>query len=688
MAMVAAETQPRNPTGKVADNVPEDIPRDRWKRPRIYKLSKAGTPTKTLEPYTRASTLGGYLEDQSNLGVWKQQMVAFGMARRRALVLAAAAVPTSDLPEDKAALRDIARQALDAAESSAKATIGTALHALSERVDRGLEIPDIGEDQRALDAYKAAMVSFTWHEIEMFVVCDEVRCAGTFDRLVSCQVELTAPDGTVIPVGSRMIMDLKTSSSADYFGIKFAVQLAVYAHGLPYGHKSGRGTWPDELAPRTDWALILHVPSGGAMAEWHWVDLTLGWELAKLARSVGDWRSRKDIVTPAGPIGDQDNLMAELAASHPADPETGRRLAAVPDDPTGDEIADGALVEGSAFVDPDEDDGDAAERIAREANERAEVEAYEHAERTAGPDPDEDLSQVEPPEPDPARTPSAMDQVEIELRRAASLEDLKAVRSAHKAVWTERHAQVARDMVAHFERAAAPSKVAAAGTADAPVTEPAGPALGTPKDPITVALRAATTVLELKAVHRDNKAAWTDVHTALAAALRNRLERQAREDAARAEASTEAAPSAVAPSAVAPSADDPIAEALRSCTDVAGLKVVRKSYRADGWTDAHAELARELATSLEAAAAEQVAARTAAMTTPVANPEPRLPNGGATPSATPHPQSVRIGVMAELKACTTVPELKAVYARNRAEWDDECQRMAVVMRRQLEGASS
>lgn len=306
-----ASASPRNPTQRASGDVPEEIPRDRWGRPKIQAPDGS-----YVEPYTRASTLGGALEDQTNLGEWRKRVVAYGMARRRDLILAAAAVETWDAPEDKKRLADIAEQATQHAQANAAATIGTALHALTDRLDRGLEIPDVGEDRYALQAYQATMAHFTVHAIEQFIVCDQLKTAGTTDRVLSPRGIMFAPDGTKITPDDRLIDDTKTSGTADYFGIKFAVQLAVYANGVPYQHGRGRYDWPDDVAPRTDWGLIMHVPSGGSSAQLYWVNLRLGWELAELAVQVREWRKHKGLVVSASlPV----DLMG-LIESQPAGP--------------------------------------------------------------------------------------------------------------------------------------------------------------------------------------------------------------------------------------------------------------------------------------------------------------------------------------------------------------------------------
>lgn len=295
MSLTNAIQTPANPTGRRRDDEPaEGIPRDRWGRPKIAPPGGGN-----LRPYTRASTLGGVLEDQYNLGEWKKRVAVYGVVRRRDLILAAAAVPTWDGLEDKRRLADIAEQAMQHAEANAAATIGTALHALTERLDQGLEIPDVGEDRFALEAYAGLMANFTVHGMEQFVVCDDVEAAGTYDRLISPRRVMTAPDGARITPDDRLIDDLKTSSTADYFGIKFAVQTAIYGNGVPYSHSRGREQWPDGIAPRTDWGVIMHVPSGGSSATPYWVDLRRGWELAHLAVQVKAWRARKDLVVAA-----------------------------------------------------------------------------------------------------------------------------------------------------------------------------------------------------------------------------------------------------------------------------------------------------------------------------------------------------------------------------------------------------
>lgn len=294
MQRVRTPSTPNNPTRHApTSGMPPEIPRDRWGRP----LIKARGSRRDGVPYTRASTLGGTLEDQYGLSQWRQRMVVWGMGRRADLVLAAQAASS----EDKSVLGEIVDKAMEAAETSAAATIGTALHAITELVDRGEPLPDVGPvHEPMLVAYRELIAHFRVHGIEQFVACDEIQTAGTFDRILSPVGELMAPDGSVFTEDDRLVGDLKTSGTADYFGIKFAVQLASYAHGEPYVHPGKRPGWPDGIEPSRAWGLIIHAPSGGATADLYWVDLVEGWEAAHLAVTVRDWRKRKDLVLPAG----------------------------------------------------------------------------------------------------------------------------------------------------------------------------------------------------------------------------------------------------------------------------------------------------------------------------------------------------------------------------------------------------
>lgn len=275
----------------------QDIPRDRWGRPLIKPVGGG-----RAVGYTRASSLGSALEDNYGLVKWKQRMTALGVASRRDLILA-----TNAHRDDKDELNRIVEQAMDAAQSSARASIGTSMHAYAEMVDRGQDpgyIPD--EFAADLAAYRALTEPLFEHvAIEQFCVCDELRVAGTPDRVSRLKRDLVAPDDTPLPAGAVVITDEKTSGSMDFGGIKFAVQLAVYAHAAAYDPATGdRTPWPGP--PRTDWGLIVWCPAGEGVAALYWVNIGAGWELAHKAVDVRAQRARKDLLVRAADISSSD----------------------------------------------------------------------------------------------------------------------------------------------------------------------------------------------------------------------------------------------------------------------------------------------------------------------------------------------------------------------------------------------
>ena len=313
-----ADSAPQNPRGKKRDPF-KDFERVGGKdnRPRIPPPGKSGRESLSelikADAYTRASSLGETLESQFGLGQWRMRQVAFGMGRRKDLYIAASSLRGNDGP-NKDALEKIAEQCMEAAESSAGATIGTAIHALREQHDEGANLDHVsGEVREALDKWVELTAGFKILASEAKTVCDTHRVAGTFDVLLELLGPMTTPDGEILPAGTVVIGDLKTSGTSDYFGCKFAVQLAEYAHGVPFDVESyGRMTWgqlvhgpvagalDEDLRPHAKWALVIHIPTDNPDgAGLHWVDVEAGAELSELAIVVRRQRSRKDLVVKA-----------------------------------------------------------------------------------------------------------------------------------------------------------------------------------------------------------------------------------------------------------------------------------------------------------------------------------------------------------------------------------------------------
>lgn len=272
-----------------------DENRDQWGRPKIMLPDG-----KRETGYRRASSYGSPLEDDSQLVKWKMRQVARGVARRPDIGLAVTRAEVGlDGSKDaakkaKGAINELCEQAMEVVESGAKASIGTSLHHICEKFDLGKDPGYVPDQWRPdVDAYLGLVRGFRMLSVERFVVQDDHKVAGTTDRVVEVLWPLMAPDGTVIEPGSVLIGDVKTSQSMDFAGCKFGVQCWVYATGVPYDPiAKQRIEWGHD-APRTDWALIFHAPSGQGTAKLYWVDLVTAAEAAHDVREIYLWRNKR-----------------------------------------------------------------------------------------------------------------------------------------------------------------------------------------------------------------------------------------------------------------------------------------------------------------------------------------------------------------------------------------------------------
>lgn len=254
-----------------------EIPRDRWGRPMI--LPPKGT---RRQAYRRVTTFVGCLDDMNGLIKWKARQVAYGMGQRRDLVMAAAAAD----PDDKKTLGDVAEKAAEHALSSAGATVGTAVHSLTERIDRGKPLGAVPHEAEAdLKAYREATDAIEWLGIESFRVHDDWKVAGTADRIGRLH-------------GRLKIFDIKTGSID--FPHKMAMQLAMYARSVPYDIATDRrGEDPEQVDLNT--GIIIHLPAGQGRCDLYEIDIAKGWGACLLAHKVWDWRGTKELTRLTDP---------------------------------------------------------------------------------------------------------------------------------------------------------------------------------------------------------------------------------------------------------------------------------------------------------------------------------------------------------------------------------------------------
>lgn len=272
-------------------------PRDRWSRPLL--IPNGGTER---QPYTRMSTLSGYLTDKSAVETWTRQRLAIGLAMRPDLcALIAALPPLHDITQDKrllskeqkqqdadtkAKLADYLQQAMEAGGCHFKANLGTAKHMFIER-----GVWDSAPERMIADV-ESAVRAFTEHGLEVlaterFVANDELGAAGSFDYLVRH------------PRYGCVIADVK-GGQKDH-GLEFGVQFSGYANGELYHRDDTRSpleslTGGEEV--NREVGLLLHVPLGHGKTDIYPVDLRRGRKAALLAVKVREERAYNQFVGP------------------------------------------------------------------------------------------------------------------------------------------------------------------------------------------------------------------------------------------------------------------------------------------------------------------------------------------------------------------------------------------------------
>lgn len=254
--------------------------RDRWGRPML--IPAGGTER---EPYSRASSLSDYASGvKTGLEIWKRRLAVVGVARREDIAAMIAALPdmeTGDKKNDqitKAQVDEYIDMALEAAEASAKANWGTAVHSFTDGQEGRLE--HAPERMRAdIEAYHRELerLGIKVLATEIFVACDPLRAAGTFDHLYGL------PDG-------RAVVGDKKTGICNF--LDAAIQMAVYASGDAYDWTDDSRTDLRDIAESLGYTfdetegLYVHIPRGEARCEITELDLTYGYDLASKCSSL------------------------------------------------------------------------------------------------------------------------------------------------------------------------------------------------------------------------------------------------------------------------------------------------------------------------------------------------------------------------------------------------------------------
>jgi hypothetical protein len=246
--------------------------------------------------FTRATNFAKAIADTYLLSLWSQRMTLKGAALRPDLLALASSL---DVKADREDMNDLVEQAKTAAGASARANLGTALHAFTERYDRGEDpkVPAPWDDDLA--AYAAGLtdlgIVIEPDMIERTVLCDRYGIAGTFDRLARTTRDLyvrlpSRSEPVHIPAGTLLVFDLKTGDRLDFGMQEFAVQLALYANSETVYDPATRSMVPMPADVSKDVAIVCHLPVGQAQVEFHAVDIAAGWQTCELIREARAWR--------------------------------------------------------------------------------------------------------------------------------------------------------------------------------------------------------------------------------------------------------------------------------------------------------------------------------------------------------------------------------------------------------------
>lgn len=187
--------------------------------------------------------------------------------------------PAIRAAETPGALTKVIQRILERTDCHAGRNWGTAMHAITEGINRG-ESPFVPSDmKRDVDAYYAALqaegIEILPEYMERMVVLDDYAIAGQLDNIVR--------DART---GKLHIADLKTGKSV--YVAEVALQLFIYRSGLLYDQATQERTaLPEGLCDET--ALVFHLPKGEGRCVIHEVPLSIGRDGFTVALAVRGW---------------------------------------------------------------------------------------------------------------------------------------------------------------------------------------------------------------------------------------------------------------------------------------------------------------------------------------------------------------------------------------------------------------
>jgi hypothetical protein len=285
--VAAAEKKPtatagHKPVVAVVSDIESLVPRDQWDRPKIIQ------PDGTLVSYRRASSVAEAIDGHIGLDNWHCKLTALGLAARPDLMQAV------QVAKNNKELTAIINEAQVHAGRDVASNNGSYMHRLTDLIDTGKDIPSglPVHVEAMLEKYAEATADLEVLDSERFVVQDELRIAGTYDRRVRSR-----------KTGRVLIGDLKTGQKLAYQATKTPAQVAAYAKGVWYDLDGDR----EPHGAEEDWGLLIHLPwtidPREAECEVYWLDLRIGRAAIKEAFGIEAFRKIKHTQTMI-PYGD------------------------------------------------------------------------------------------------------------------------------------------------------------------------------------------------------------------------------------------------------------------------------------------------------------------------------------------------------------------------------------------------
>lgn len=303
-----AGSVPRNSYGQYVLPNPDDPTKGKWintqHHGRVFGVASQ-----------RTSTFAKIAADNYALNKWYGRMSIYGLTMDDGLYARAASLTLEDRDE----LNAIAEKAAEVAGAKTRASIGTALHTFTERIDRGEEprVPARWAPELAAYVRLRDQVGMQLVEIERVIVAPQYGLGGTFDRIVTFAKDITikfpgkAP--IVIPAGTPVIVDLKTGRDLTYGWGEIAVQLTVYTDAplmwiwTPQRPDGTIGVF--ERKPITDdrVVFVIHVPvrdnpGDSLTAVLYAIDAETGRAAVQLTAAVRAWRKVRNLAVPLAKV--------------------------------------------------------------------------------------------------------------------------------------------------------------------------------------------------------------------------------------------------------------------------------------------------------------------------------------------------------------------------------------------------